>query len=410
MKSDSDGWDEWHSINSHKRSRGAPDSTPSPSDTELREAKAALQGFTARALRDDPLGQHLTRRVQGVTSAVFVKVVADTFQEEPARGSGSPHERGEDFESASNHKEGGDGASFRESFAYRSKAVLAFRCLPGAACDAITFGMYTREYNASAPEALRGRAMIEGFDSTPLYNGETQEERQRCLTAIVEGYIEYVSALGFTSVLLRVPPPTDDCSHIFSPRTLAVRCKASQHVALWYRRLLQGAQDRGIVSHFDFSPDRATAGFPAEALTQEEEEAEAHFALFQAKAGDAKSRAVLDALARTDRFYAAYLGGTARHSNSPPTLGDHLPTLESPVAEQRRALNSFCSQERLCFHTVAHAQLSTMVLLRALRADQDEQEAAWEPAAAPTPRSASGLLVLEDAILGGGAEEGIIAP
>ncbi|KAJ1474266.1 hypothetical protein T484DRAFT_1833028 [Baffinella frigidus] len=296
-------------------------------------------------------------------------------------------------------------------------------CLPGAACDAITFGMYTREYNASAPAALRGLAMVEGFDSTPLYNAETQEERQRCLTAILEGYIEYVSALGFTSVLLRVPPPTDDRAHIFSPRELTVRCKASQHVALWYKRLLQGAQDRGIVSHFDFAHSKEAAGFPDEALTAQEEEAEAHFSLFLSRAGDAKSRAVLDALARTDRFYVAYLGGAGRHNGAPPTLGDHLPTLESPVAEQRRSFNAFCAQERLCFHTVAHAQLSTMVLLKALRADHDDQGPAWDHATGALRatghdpqlggREADGMLSLDDGGLGGPGgenEEGLLEP
>ena len=80
---------------------------------------------------------------------------------------------------------GGAGAS-QDLCYYRSKAILAFRCLPGSVGDALTFGMYVHEYGAEAPPSFRGKVLLECIDGTPLFNGETADERQRCLSAIAQ--------------------------------------------------------------------------------------------------------------------------------------------------------------------------------------------------------------------------------
>ena len=63
---------------------------------------------------------------------------------------------------SSRQKEGQGGSETRWSNGgqvhyYRSKTVLAFRCLPGSVGDAVTFGMFVHEYGIDAPPALRGK-------------------------------------------------------------------------------------------------------------------------------------------------------------------------------------------------------------------------------------------------------------
>ena len=79
--------------------------------------------------------------------------------------------------------EGTSGGANQRQY-YRCKAILAFRCLPGSVGDALTFGMYVHEYGDDAPAWYRRKVLLECIDGTPLFNGETADERQRCLSAI----------------------------------------------------------------------------------------------------------------------------------------------------------------------------------------------------------------------------------
>lgn len=80
-------------------------------------------------------------------------------------------------------EEGTSGGASQRQY-YRCKAILAFRCLPGSVGDALTFGMYVHEYGDDAPAWYRRKVLLECIDGTPLFNGETADERQRCLSAI----------------------------------------------------------------------------------------------------------------------------------------------------------------------------------------------------------------------------------
>jgi len=59
--------------------------------------------------------------------------------------------------------EGGEGGSTKQYY-YRSKAILAFRCLPGSVADALTFAMYVHEFGLDAPPAYRRKVLLECFD------------------------------------------------------------------------------------------------------------------------------------------------------------------------------------------------------------------------------------------------------
>ena len=59
------------------------------------------------------------------------------------------------------------------------------------------------------------------------------EDRQRLLTAIVHGYAEAARAAGFRRLHMRVPPASDDCSHIFNARSPGVRTEAAARMSHW---------------------------------------------------------------------------------------------------------------------------------------------------------------------------------
>jgi hypothetical protein len=260
-------------------------------DADLAAARTALKGKYPRDLFNDTLGTWLTQRAHAVTSAVFVKVIANVRRRvrDNAHASGPGQEdcgggtaredgktRQEDFaasacayknghdlcgtedvgrqharhaQHATRHSDPGNGGGGGADLCYyRSKAILAFRCLPGSVGDALTFGMYVHEYGAEAPPSFRGKVLLECIDGTPLFNGETADERQRCLSAIAQGYMDFVASEGFTHLLIRVPPPTDSNAHLFSPRSGDVQLKASQHLSQWYVRLIEYGMRIGTVS------------------------------------------------------------------------------------------------------------------------------------------------------------------
>jgi hypothetical protein len=173
---------------------------------DLATARSALKGKYPRDLILHELGEWLTARAQLITSAVFVKVVADVRRRvmDPATvndGDGSGGGGGDNEGGGQ-----GDGGEASRRHYYRCKAILAFRCLPGSVGDALTFGMYVHEYGHDAPAAYRGNVMLECIDGTPLFNGETADERQRCLSAIAQVH-QPLPTPCLPSIIV-YPPPT----------------------------------------------------------------------------------------------------------------------------------------------------------------------------------------------------------
>ena len=171
---------------------------PPVTDADLGAARTALNGKFPRDLIRHELGDWLTERAHAITSAVFVKVVADVRRQvvcDRQRPVECMHKQpgyeGSRAEANAPLSKDGDVRPSTETYYYRRKAILAFRCLPGSVGDALTFGMYVHEYGADAPAWYRGKAMLECIDGTPLFNGETADERQVCMPK--EPYIRVLS-------------------------------------------------------------------------------------------------------------------------------------------------------------------------------------------------------------------------
>lgn len=371
-----------------------PAHVPPVTDADLAAARTALKGKYPRDLINDALGTWLTERAQVVTSAVFVKVIANVRRRirdhggaarqdggaaaapgDFAAAEGGDGEGGEGARRASHDAESGggdlDGGGKQETGYYRSKAILAFRCLPGSVGDALTFGMYVHEYGVEAPAAFRGKVLLECIDGTPLFNGETADERQRCLSAIAQGYMDFVASEGFAQLLIRVPPPTDTHAHLFSPRSGDVQLKASQHLSQWYGRLIEYGMRIGTVCDYRSSPNGSGIGFPLSVLSARDCAAEESFKSVCEKLDSSEGEGGHHYchIARADRYFVAdlqqsddALGGLGEEGKS--NLGRDLPIVVCPLAANRQRLTSFCGQNCLMFHTIEHAQYSTMILLK----------------------------------------------
>jgi len=237
--------------------------------------------------------------------------------------------------------------------------------------------LYVKEFGRDAPPAYRGKVLLECMDGTPLFNGETADERQRCLSAIAQGYMDFVGKEGFAEVLIRVPPPTDKHAHLFSARSADVQLKASHHLSQWYLRIMQWGMRVGTLSDYQCSPDGGDIAFPLSILSRRDNEAEASFKRMCAKLDTQEPGTVhqLSHIASADRFFVASLhppkdaltaegDGDGIGNDGMGNMGCHLPLIVCPLAANRHRLTKFCEQKRLFFHSIEHAQYSTMVLLR----------------------------------------------
>jgi len=244
--------------------------------------------------------------------------------------------------------------------------------------------------------------MLECIDGTPLFTGETADERQRCLSAIAQAYLEFSAKEGFTEVMMRVPPPTDCSAHLFSPRSRQVQLKASEHLCQWYRRLMECAARAGTIKEYEASRDGDSPRFPLSFLSPRDAAAEADFKeACRQLDGQQEGGGVHDfaKLVDSDRFFIAALcppedaAPGAPDGQAAAGLGAGQPLIECPLAANRHRFTEFCQQKRLYFHSIEHAQYSTMILqnefLRqrilphdGLPLDEDEADEQWHHEAA----------------------------
>jgi hypothetical protein len=135
----------------------------------------------------------------------------------------------------------------------RCKTILAFQEGNGTH---LCFGMFVKEYNDLA------QVYIDSVDSTPLLEGENGEDRQKTMTSIVLAYMNHAKLRGFKRLYLRVAPPTDENSFIFTRRLPNVRFRASMHLSLWFKYIVQAASRNGIVHSSKWSTSAVELEFP----------------------------------------------------------------------------------------------------------------------------------------------------
>ena len=322
-------------------------------------------------LTDTPLGQYMTARSRAAVKNprdLVIKVVADKdlYKQLPDAAQGVGGTPG---------REGGF-----TTCGYRSKCILGFRTFPSSGSQVVFFGMYVHEYGAQSAAPHARRVFVECLDSTPLYSEERPCERQDLLTNIMLAYFEFVTAQGFEHVHIRVPPPTDDKAYIFASRSINIRLRATMHLALWFKRLLQVAKAQGVIDHFAASPNSGmnnTHNFPASLL---EPAQLASDMAFRCATGDSRhdlggGEDAKD-LALKDRFFVVVLprkaGGEGGRGLDPEMVQkwtQHA-MLPSAIAGDRMALVSLLQREDLRFHSLAHNNYSTMMLVHHLMEEQ----------------------------------------
>jgi hypothetical protein len=257
------------------------------------------------------------------------------------------------------------------------KSIFAFQQLDGQG-EVIVLGMYVHEYGPDAPKETAGRVLIECVDSIPIHGNERSDERQRLLTAIVHGYIEYVKSMGFAHIHLRVPPPSAEDHHIFSPRSLSVRVEATVRMAHWYRRLLEGAQSKGIITNFDMQSHLSKMeSFPPAMLPSSDLAEEHAFSTMlsqlsrniqSGKRNENDVRLFHRLSSFRDRFCVASLHGMS--ADAPQFRLDGTPNMATAMTSRRLTFVMACKRENISFGTLADAKMSTMLLLARMISDQ----------------------------------------
>jgi hypothetical protein len=240
--------------------------------------------------------------------------------------------------------------------------------------------------------------MIECLDSTPLYSEERPGERQDILTNIMLAYFEFITAAGFEYAHIRVPPPTDDKGYIFASRSVNVRLRAAMHLAHWFKRLLQTAESKGVIHSFSAGADSGMNDFPASLLEPAQLASDIAFRCatgqsMQQQPGAEASGAegvmegqseVFRAAPLKDRFFVIRLAQTEAGRGAGQS-GVNLPRgldpekvqrltwqamLPSYIAGDRFELVALLQREGLHFHSLAHNNYSTMMLVHHLMEEQ----------------------------------------
>ena len=247
---------------------------------------------TCYDLLDSPLASFLTAKARAVSPRdVIVRVVADALHHDNKKG----------------RVGAADGAGSYAGLPCRVKAIYAFQSVDEGEFMVLCFGMYVQEYGPGCSPAHAGRVYVECIDSVPLYGLEKGEERQVLLSTIVLAYFEYVRNMGMRLAHMRVPPPTDDNSHIFASRSIAVRLRASLHLSHWYKRLLQSAQVSGIINEY-WAGQADVENFPLSMLSAAEMEAERCFHELDPRTLDSQTAQLMERINNLrERFFVISL-------------------------------------------------------------------------------------------------------
>jgi hypothetical protein len=342
-------------------------------------------------LADTPLGQYLTARSRSAVpnpQDLIIKVVSDkdVYKQLPELRGKAPA-----------HAPAGVGRGYGWC-SYRTKCILGFRRFRSTGSQVVFLGMYVHEYDRQCPGPNAGRAMIECLDSTPLYSEERPGERQDILTNIMLAYFEFITAAGFEYAHIRVPPPTDDKGYIFASRSVNVRLRAAMHLAHWFKRLLQTAESKGVIHSFSAGADSGMNDFPASLLEPAQLASDIAFRCatgqsMQQQPGAEASGAegameglseVFRAAPLKDRFFVIRLAQTEAGRGAGQS-GVNLPRgldpekvqrltwqamLPSYIAGDRFELVALLQREGLHFHSLAHNNYSTMMLVHHLMEEQ----------------------------------------
>lgn len=311
--------------------------------------------ISSSELADTPLGTFLTRAARAESSAernVTVKVVSQVVS----------------------HTGSGDNVH-----PYRTKSIFAFQHLDQNG-EVVLLGMYVHEFGPEAPGQTAGRVLIECIDSIPIHGSETTEERQRILSAIVHGYMDYARNQGFSHLHYRVPPPSAENHHIFTTRSLSVRLEATVRMAHWYRRILEGALSKGIVHSFELQSHLSKIdNFPPSLLPSSDLAEEHSFSTMRSQLSrsiqggqrqEADVKLFQKLISFKDRFCVATLHDPA--SGAPIMRLDGSPIMATQVSAKRLTFVLACKRENLAFGTLADAKMSTMLLLARMISDQRE--------------------------------------
>ena len=318
-------------------------------------------------LPETPLGAYLTQQAQRVAAPEREVRVVVASQTENSTGGG-----------------------YAQRYVYKCKSIFAFQKLDGA--EVMFFGMYVHEFGAQAAAPAAGRVYIECLDSIPLH-GDKPADRQQLLTTVVHSYLRFIRSQGYRHVHIRVPPPSAENSHIFAYRSLKIRLEATLRMAQWYKRLLDGALQSGVVTSFEAESHLSKLeSFPPCILPAADIAEEHAFSAMRSTAArlrESRNSEGVDAnvlqrlVSFKERFFVAHLVGP----DAAPTRRlevDNTPLHACPVVSRRRDLVAACARERLSFTTLESAKFASAFTLRRLIAY------ARNVAAAPASEAALG--------------------
>lgn len=140
-----------------------------------------------------------------------------------------------------------------EQIEYLSRGLYLFQQHDGV--DVCLFTLFAQEFgDACALEANRRSVYIAYLDSVRYL--APPSARTAAYHLIMQAYFDYLRLHGFHTVHLWSCPPQKRISYVFYCRPSFQKTPSAEHLRLWYKALLEKAQQRGIIEGWTTTYDR----------------------------------------------------------------------------------------------------------------------------------------------------------
>ncbi|KAF0730314.1 hypothetical protein Ae201684_012312 [Aphanomyces euteiches] len=167
-----------------------------------------------------------------------------------------------------------------------TKTIFLFQKQHGV--DVCLFAMYVQEYNDAVEYAPNRRSVYLAYIDSVRYM-EPASIRTAVYHSILVSYFDYVRRRGFERVYIWSCPPQRSQSYVFWCHPLFQKTPGVEHLRLWYKRVLDAAQRRGIVAKWGSLYDRHFATV-AEQLKKNAQKTDGNVILLSKQAASVATR------------------------------------------------------------------------------------------------------------------------
>ncbi|BDA47644.1 probable histone acetyltransferase HAC1 [Coccomyxa sp. Obi] len=140
------------------------------------------------------------------------------------------------------------------TFEYKQKVIMLFQKQDGV--DVCLYCLYMQEYGENCPAPNCRWIYLSYLDSVKYFRPEGVMSAREGVALrtlvyheVLQGYLTYVKARGYTSMFIWACPPLQGDDYILYCHPSRQKTPRSEHLREWYLRMLRQSQLEGVVTH-----------------------------------------------------------------------------------------------------------------------------------------------------------------